>query len=88
MRQFYLAFPIRHALRDESGRPARLPANAPRPALSWTHYRLLLGVDDARARDRYSVLSEGRQIFAAKYVKVLPVTRQASRSTIAGRNGT
>jgi len=27
MRQFYLAFPIRHALRDE---------------LSWTHYRLLL----------------------------------------------
>ena len=30
MRQFYLTFPIRHALRDE---------------LSWTHYRLLMRVE-------------------------------------------
>ena len=83
MRSFYLAFPIRHALRDESAEPARV--NAPgsasdkamkrnaarsklpirhalrdksaatlaqhlpavlRPELSWTHYRLLLGVED------------------------------------------
>lgn len=38
MRQFYLLFPNYHALRDE---------------LSWTHYRLLLKVEDARARNFY-----------------------------------
>ena len=38
MRQFYLAFPIRDALRRE---------------LSWTHYRLLLRVEDAAAREWY-----------------------------------
>jgi len=45
MRQFYQAFPIHHALRDE------LPGL--RPELSWTHYRLLLGVEDDTARDWY-----------------------------------
>ena len=25
----------------------------PRPALSWTHYRLLLGVEEASAREWY-----------------------------------
>jgi predicted nuclease of restriction endonuclease-like (RecB) superfamily len=45
MRQFYTAFPIGHAVRDES--PA-LP-----PELSWTHYRLLLRVADERAREWY-----------------------------------
>ena len=34
MRQFYLAFPIGHALRDE---------------LSWTHYRILMRVTDEKA---------------------------------------
>ena len=38
MRGFYLAFPIRDALRRE---------------LSWTHYRLLLRVDSAEARQWY-----------------------------------
>jgi predicted nuclease of restriction endonuclease-like (RecB) superfamily len=38
MRQFYLTFPIRHALRDE---------------LSWTHYRLLLRVENELARGFY-----------------------------------
>lgn len=38
MRDFYLTFPIRDALRRE---------------LSWTHYRTLLRVDDARAREWY-----------------------------------
>lgn len=38
MRAFYLAFPIRDALRRE---------------LSWTHYRALLRVSDARARQWY-----------------------------------
>jgi len=34
MRQFYLTYPIHHALRDE---------------LTWTHYRLLMGVKDIKA---------------------------------------
>lgn len=38
MRQFYLAFPIRNALRSE---------------LSWTHYRLLMRVADEKARMFY-----------------------------------
>ena len=38
MRRFYLAFPIRDALR---------------PDLSWTHYRLLLKVESEVARQWY-----------------------------------
>ncbi|MDR0336253.1 MAG: PDDEXK nuclease domain-containing protein [Planctomycetaceae bacterium] len=38
MRQFYLAFPIRHALRAK---------------LTWTHYRLIIRVEDASARQFY-----------------------------------
>ncbi len=38
MRQFYLSFPILHALRGE---------------LSWTHYRLLLKVEKEEARNFY-----------------------------------
>lgn len=38
MRGFYIAFPIWHAVRTE---------------LSWTHYRLLLAVEDKNARDFY-----------------------------------
>lgn len=38
MRQFYLMFPNSHALRDE---------------LSWTHYRLLIKVENDNARDFY-----------------------------------
>ena len=38
MRQFYMAFPNRHSLRDQ---------------LSWTHYRMLLKVEDQDARDFY-----------------------------------
>lgn len=38
MRQFYLTFPIRDALR---------------PELSWTHYRLLMRISDEKARDFY-----------------------------------
>jgi len=38
MRAFYLAFPIRDAVRRE---------------LSWTHYRLMLRVSEAKARDWY-----------------------------------
>lgn len=38
MRQFYLLFPIVHALRAQ---------------LSWTHYRLLMEVKDDKAREFY-----------------------------------
>ena len=38
MRQFYKVFPIRNALRTE---------------LTWTHYRLLMRVDDSNRRDFY-----------------------------------
>lgn len=38
MRQFYLAFPN---------------VNAPRPELSWTHYRALIKVSDEKARTFY-----------------------------------
>lgn len=37
-RQFYSTFPIRHALRDE---------------LSWTHYRLVMKVQNPQAREFY-----------------------------------
>ena len=38
MRQFYQTFPIRNALRSE---------------LSWTHYRLLMRIDEPKCRDFY-----------------------------------
>ena len=60
MRAFYAAFSIQHALRAESGHrktPRAAPAHHPpatlRPELSWTHYRLLLGVEDPQAREWY-----------------------------------
>ncbi|GAN32821.1 MAG: DUF1016 family protein [Candidatus Brocadia sp. AMX2] len=77
MRQFYLAFPIRHT---------------PRGELTWTHYRLLLKLEKAEAREFYVnepigillcarkndtvvkfTLPEGqKQIFVSKYVPYLP----------------
>ena len=65
MRMFYLAFPIRHALRDE---------------LSWTHYRLMLKVENEVARMWYmnESANEGwssrqldRQISVLYYDRVL-----------------
>jgi predicted nuclease of restriction endonuclease-like (RecB) superfamily len=71
MRQFFLTFSKRNALRAESHDPQK--GNAPRsksiekhglvgtdkihtsirPELSWTHYRLLLGVENDKAREWY-----------------------------------
>jgi len=50
MRQFYLAFPIRNALRAESVTPQAAGYESPalRPELSWAHYRLLLAVAPPR----------------------------------------
>ncbi|HYI09280.1 MAG TPA: PDDEXK nuclease domain-containing protein [Thermoanaerobaculia bacterium] len=68
MRAFHLAFPILNALRSESPTSGKRNAlrsesairHAPRDEspglrseLSWTHYRLLLSVDDPAARDWY-----------------------------------
>jgi predicted nuclease of restriction endonuclease-like (RecB) superfamily len=68
MRRFHLAFPILNAARSESSALAKggaenpgsenhhaLRADSPalRPELSWTHYRLLLSVDDTDAREWY-----------------------------------
>ena len=39
MRQFYLAFPKGHTLRGQ---------------LSWSHYRLIMGVDNPKAREFYA----------------------------------
>ncbi|RKZ79438.1 MAG: DUF1016 domain-containing protein, partial [Candidatus Parabeggiatoa sp. nov. 3] len=47
MRQFYLTFPIDHALRDQSA------PNTLHPELSWTHYRLMLKVENPKARRFY-----------------------------------
>jgi predicted nuclease of restriction endonuclease-like (RecB) superfamily len=69
MRQFYLAFPIRHALRGESSSSGKsairhaVRGESPdwslearkiiRPELTWTHYRLLLKVENIEARHYY-----------------------------------
>ena len=108
MRSFYLAFRIRHALRDESAATEKV--NAPRsesaichsardespvlrPELFWTHYRLLLSVEDATAREWYmqeaashhwSTRALDRQISVLYYERLLasrnkaPVRKEAS----------
>ena len=58
-RQFYLAFPILHAVRGKSAAANPISSNklAIRHALSdqltWTHYRLLLRVEKPAAREWY-----------------------------------
>ncbi len=76
---------IRHAPRDKSA--------SLKPELSWTHYRLLLGVDDANAREWYlneaadqhwSTRQLERQISVFYYERLLasrkktPVRREAA----------
>ncbi|MEA2604652.1 MAG: hypothetical protein QOF89_5644 [Acidobacteriota bacterium] len=76
MRQFYLVFPIHHALRDKSDSAGKRNVSRSKsairhpsrdestlsgndlatilcPELSWTHYRLLLRVEDPQAREWY-----------------------------------
>ncbi len=81
MRQFYLTYPIRNALRSE---------------LSWTHYRLLLRVKDSTARGWYatecianhwSTHALDRQIGTLYYERLLssrekqPVIQEAKEKT-------
>lgn len=57
---WFLAFPIRDALRHE---------------LTWTRYRLLGKVKN-EAIARYSAIADGKQLFASKYVLELPSVEQ------------
>jgi predicted nuclease of restriction endonuclease-like (RecB) superfamily len=114
MRQFFLAFPIHHAVRGElhpvvnrnalrselSASRKRAAARrelpiphaaggeslALRPELSWTHYRLLLGVADPAAREWYmteaasehwSTRQLERQISVLYYERLLASRKQA-----------
>ncbi|GLR63870.1 PDDEXK nuclease domain-containing protein [Marinospirillum insulare] len=72
MRRFYHAFPIWETVSLE---------------LSWTHYRSLLRIDNptiglvlcsekSEAVVKYSVLSEQKQLFSAKYLPYLPTEEQ------------
>ncbi len=80
MRGFYLAFPIR---------------DAPRRELSWTHYRLLLRVDSAEARQWYvqeaatqnwSTRALERQIGSLYYERLLLSQDKAAVSAEAQAN--
>lgn len=84
MRQFYLTFPKRDAMRLESSRSPK--QDALRPELSWTHYRLLLRVDNAQARTWYmneaaeqhwSTRQLERQINALYYERLLASKKKA-----------
>lgn len=75
-RQFYLAFPIHHALRDKSN----TISHAVRGELSWTHYRLLMKVENKDARNYYineaieqnwSTRTLERQINSLYYERIL-----------------
>ncbi len=83
IRQFYLSFPIRNAVRSE---------------LSWTHYRLLLKVEDEKARhwyveeaikENWSTRALERQINSFYYQRLLssqntePVRQEAKEKTSA-----
>jgi len=98
MRSFYLAFPILNALRSES-QAQEAPPSEPhatirhgsgsttlRPELSWTHYRLLLGVTDPLARAWYmceaadqhwSTRQLDRQISVLYYERLLASRKKA-----------
>lgn len=72
MRQFYMTFPNGHTLCSQ---------------LSWSHYRLLMRVDNARAREYYtreaaegkwSVRQLERQIYTQHYERLLSTHRDTS----------
>jgi predicted nuclease of restriction endonuclease-like (RecB) superfamily len=84
MRQFYRCFPIRGTLCPESASPdsVGLPAiqGTLCPELSWSHYRLLIRVEDPVARTWYmqeaasqnwSVRALNRQIHSLYYQRLL-----------------
>jgi hypothetical protein len=87
MRKFHLAFPILNAPRSESPEASaqHVPATL-RAELSWTHYRMLLGVEDPEAREWYmreaadlhwSTRQLERQISVLYYERLLASRRKA-----------
>jgi len=47
------------------------------PALGWSHYQVLMGVENPNETiARYSVLNENRQIFASQYMLYLPTEEE------------
>jgi predicted nuclease of restriction endonuclease-like (RecB) superfamily len=95
-RQFYLSFPIGHAVRDQLGKIWR-PVSA---KLTWTHYRLLLKVKSPDIRDFYfkeciennwSTRQLERQINSFYYQRLLSsknksLIRKNSKESEAGPN--
>ena len=74
MRQFYQVFPIRYALRSE---------------LTWTHYRMLMRIDEQKRRDFYLTESAGsgwtsrqleRQINSFFYERLLSTQKSGQES--------
>jgi predicted nuclease of restriction endonuclease-like (RecB) superfamily len=104
-RQFFLSFPIRNAVRSESPdshKTRSLPdksegiCHALRSELTWTHYRLLMRVEDEKARSYYleeavdqnwSTRALERQINSLYYERLLmsrdksPVREEAGDKT-------
>jgi hypothetical protein len=91
-RQFYLTYsdrpaPIGHPsgsqwAAPDGANPISYPAGSETPPsfhhnLSWSHYRALMRVANSAAR--YSVLSDSRQLFAAKYQFTLPSEEELQR---------
>lgn len=77
MRQFYQTFQKRDTLR---------------PELTWSHYRRLISVENdnptlgiilcsqkSEAIVKYSVLSDGKQLFASRYQLYLPTEKEFKR---------
>ena len=114
MRQFYLVYPALsiggestnagkgNALRSEFKGPTKRNAarskSEIRPELSWTHYRLMLGIDDPAAREWYmneaanqhwSSRQLDRQISVLYYERLLasrkkaPVRKEARKQKLA-----
>ena len=90
-RQFYLAFPIGHTASDQfSGAASALPDL---PPLSWSHFRMLLRVQQAEARKWYareavqggwSVRALDRQIGTLYYERLLSSQDKAAVQIEAG----
>jgi hypothetical protein len=88
MRLFFQRFPNRDAVRHKLAPRAfaQGPSATLSPELSWTHYRLLLGVDDSHAREwymneaavqRWSTRQLERQISVLYYERLLASRKKA-----------
>ena len=70
MKKFYVMFPNTNALRSQ---------------LTWTHYRLLLSVENEQAIVKYSVLNDAQQVFASRYRLALPTAEELQHEIEAER---